>query len=103
MKLIAFGGSNTRNSINKKLASYAAQLFSGYETEVIDLNDFPMPLFSLDLEAEQGAPASVMALIKKLQSADFIVLSLAENNAAYNVGFKNAFDWVSRQTPKEFQ
>jgi chromate reductase len=103
MKLIAFGGSNSKNSINKKLATYASHQFKGYEVEVIDLNDFPMPLFSVDLEAEIGSPPAVDAFIQKIRTADFIVLSLAENNSSYNVGFKNVFDWVSRKGKKVFQ
>ena len=54
MKIIAFGGSNSQQSINKKLATYVAHLFENYEVEVLDLNDFAMPLFSVDLEKEVG-------------------------------------------------
>lgn len=102
MKLLAFGGSNSRNSINKKLAAYAASLFEGYEMKVIDLNDFAMPLFSVDLEAEIGSPPAVDAFMKEIREADFIVLSLAENNRIYNVGYKNIFDWVSRRGRKVY-
>lgn len=103
MKIIAFGGSNSKHSINKKLASYAAHLFQNAEVEVIDLNDFPLPLFSVDIEKEIGFPKEAQAFIDKITSADFIVLSLAENNASYNVGFKNVFDWASRKNKKVFQ
>jgi chromate reductase, NAD(P)H dehydrogenase (quinone) len=102
-KVIAIGGSNSKTSINKRLAAYAAELFQNVETETIDLNDFPMPLFSVDVEKEIGSPPAVDAFIKKINEADFLVLSLAENNGIYNVGFKNVFDWVSRKTPKVFQ
>jgi chromate reductase len=102
-KLIALGGSNSKNSINRRLAWFTAGLFTKYEKELIDLNDFPMPLFSLQLEEEIGSPPSVDQLIKKISEADFIVLCLAENNRIYNAGFKSAFDWLSRKTPKVFQ
>lgn len=103
MKIIAFGGSNSKYSINKKLASYAAHLFQNAEVEVIDLNDFPLPLFSKEIEKEIGFPKEAQAFLDKIASADFIVLSLAENNASYNVGFKNVFDWASRKNKKVFQ
>lgn len=102
MKLLAFAGSNSSGSINKQLAAYAAGLFTRYEIEVVHLNDFPMPLFSVDLEKEIGSPESVDRFIDKIASCDFIVLSLAENNKCYNAGFKNAFDWVSRKQAKVF-
>ena len=47
-KIIAFGGSSSKNSINKQLATYAAHLFQNVEVEVLDLNDYEMPLFSVD-------------------------------------------------------
>ena len=52
MKVIAFAASNSQNSINKRLASYAAGLIQGAEVEVLDLNDYELPLFSEDKEKE---------------------------------------------------
>ncbi|MEO8255397.1 MAG: NAD(P)H-dependent oxidoreductase, partial [Flavobacterium sp.] len=52
MKITAFGGSNSKHSINKHFATYAASLFENADVEVLDLNDFAMPLFSVDLEKE---------------------------------------------------
>lgn len=49
-KIIAFGGSSSKNSINKKLATYTAHLFQDATVEVLDLNDFEMPVFSVDKE-----------------------------------------------------
>lgn len=103
MKIIALAGSNSKTSINKKLATYAAHQFEGSTVEVLDLNDFPMPLFSVDIEKEQGMPESVYPFLNKIATCDFIVLSLAENNSSYNVGFKNVFDWCSRINKKVFQ
>ena len=40
MKIIAFAGSNSSKSINKKLATYASSLFENAEVEVLDLNEF---------------------------------------------------------------
>jgi chromate reductase, NAD(P)H dehydrogenase (quinone) len=102
MKLIAFGGSNSRHSINKKLATYAASLFTDYEVEILDLNDFPLPLFGVDVEKEIGSPPAVDVFMKKIDESDFIVLSLAENNRIYSVAFKNIFDWVSRRRKNVF-
>jgi len=53
-KIIAFGGSSSKNSINKQLATYTANLFPNVFVEVLDLNQYEMPVFSVDLEKEQG-------------------------------------------------
>ncbi len=102
-KIIAFGGSSSKNSINKQLAVYAANQFSNAEVEVIDLNDYEMPVFSVDKEKEQGIHSLAHDFYAKIGSADFIVLSLAEHNGAYSSAFKNTLDWASRINNKTFQ
>lgn len=103
MKIIAFGGSPSKNSINKKLATYAAGLFQNAEVEILDLNDYQMPLFTVDIEAEIGQHELANAFLSKIKSADFLVVSLAENNGNYSAAFKNIYDWCSRINGKVFQ
>ena len=103
MKIVAFGGSNSTQSINKHLATYAASIFENAEVEVLDLNDFAMPLFSVDLEKEIGQHDLAKAFLAKLGSADILVVSLAENNNNYSAAFKNLFDWCSRIAKEVFQ
>lgn len=103
MKIIAFGASPSKNSINKKLATYAANLFENADVEVLDLNDFEMPLYTVDIEKEIGQHELAKAFLAKIATADILVVSLAENNANYSVAFKNVFDWCSRITGKVFQ
>jgi chromate reductase len=97
MKILAFAGSSSKNSINKKLATYAATLFTGHEVEILDLNDYELPLFSVDREKEIGQPEIARTFLDKIESADIIVLSVAEHNAGLTVAFKNIYDWASRQ------
>jgi len=103
MKIIAFGGSPSKNSINKKLATYAASLFENADVEILDLNDFQMPLFSVDIEKEIGQHPLAQAFLDKIATADILVVSLAENNGNYSAAFKNVFDWCSRINGKVFQ
>ncbi len=103
MKIIAFGASPSKNSINKKFATYAANLFENADVEVLDLNDFEMPLYTVDIEKEIGQHELAKAFLAKIANADILVVSLAENNANYSAAFKNVFDWCSRITGKVFQ
>ncbi|MEO8517068.1 MAG: NAD(P)H-dependent oxidoreductase [Flavobacterium sp.] len=103
MKIIAFAGSNSKNSINKKLVTYVSHLFEGAEVEVLDLNDYALPVFGVDLEAEIGQPALAKDFLNKIALADILVISLAENNGNYSTAFKNTYDWASRQTKDVFQ
>lgn len=96
MKLIAFAASSSQQSINKQLATYTASLIANADVEVLDLNDYELPLFSMEREAELGQPALAKAFSEKLASADAIVVSYAEHNGTYTAAYKNLFDWVSR-------
>ena len=95
-KIIALGGSNSKKSINKTLATYAANKIENVEVVVVDLNDYILPLYGVDLEAESGISDVAKALDEVLKSADGLVISLAEYNGSYSSAFKNAFDWLSR-------
>ena len=102
-KIIAFAGSNSKKSINKQLVTYASELAENVEVEVLDLNDFDVPLFSVDLESEMGHPENAKRLVDKIKQVDGVMVSLAEHNGAYAAVFKNIFDWMSRIEQKTFQ
>ncbi|MCF6180738.1 NAD(P)H-dependent oxidoreductase [Lutibacter sp.] len=95
-KIITLGGSNSKTSINKTLAEYTGSLIKGVELIKIDLNDFNLPLFSVDIESEFGIAEAAKELNNIFEKADGFVISLAEHNGTYSAAFKNAFDWLSR-------
>lgn len=95
MKIIAFGASSARESINKKLATFVAKQFD-ISAEILDLNHYAMPLYSVDYETENGIPELAKQFVEKLNSATLIIISLAEHNGAYTTAFKNIFDWATR-------
>lgn len=95
MKVLAFGGSNSSTSINKKLATHATTFFDNHSIEILDLNNYEMPLFGVDKIAVIGIPQLALDFAKKIDESDFLLISLAENNGAYSVAFKNIFDWIS--------
>ncbi|CAM4001401.1 NADPH-dependent FMN reductase [Pseudoalteromonas byunsanensis] len=103
MKVLAFAASSSRQSINKQLAMYAASLVEGAQVEVLDLNDFEMPIYSSDRENENGIPTQAQAFYKKIGEADAIIVSFAEHNGSYTAAYKNIFDWTSRISQKVYQ
>lgn len=94
--IIALAGSNSKNSINKILASYAAQQVADAQVTTLDLNDFELPLYGVDLEKASGTPDNATKLSAAIEASDGIVLSLAEHNGSFAAAFKNAVDWISR-------
>lgn len=99
-KIIALGGSNSKNSINKELAQYTANQITNSETIVADLNDFELPLYGIDLEKEKGIPDNAKKLNILIKEADGVVISMAEHNGSYTAAFKNTIDWLSRINQK---
>ena len=94
-KIIAFGASSSKNSINKKLASYVANKIADQEAVILDLNDFEMPIYSEDREKKDGIPDKALEFKKLISETDGIVISLAEHNGNYTAAFKNIYDWIS--------
>ena len=106
MKILAFAASSSKKSINKQLVSYATRLLNDddrHDIEILDLNDYEMPLFSEDREAEIGQPQQAKNFLNKIGESDVIIISFAEHNGSYTVAYKNTFDWASRINPKVFQ
>ncbi|GFD76689.1 NAD(P)H-dependent oxidoreductase [Tenacibaculum sp. SSH1-16] len=95
-KIIAFAGSNSKKSINKQLVTYASSLLGGIEVSVLDLNDYPLPIYGIDKEIEEGVPENAAIFLEKIKEADGIAVSLAEHNGNFTVAFKNIIDWMSR-------
>ena len=103
MKLLTFAASNSRQSINKHIATYAASLAAGADIDVLDINDFEMPLYSIDRETETGIPALAQDFLNRIAQADAVIISFAEHNGSYTAAYKNLFDWASRIEPKVYQ
>lgn len=103
MKVLAFAASNSKQSINRTLATYAASLVDGALVEVLDIHDYEMPIFSEDREEELGQPEEAKRFFRKIGDADAIVVSYAEHNGSYSAAYKNLFDWASRIDSKVFQ
>lgn len=102
MKIIAFAASSSRKSINKQLVSYASSLMKAEDVEILDLNDYELPLFSEDKEQELGQPQLAKDFLAKIASCDLLMISFAEHNGSYSAAYKNLFDWCSR-IKKPFQ
>ncbi|WP_299625333.1 NAD(P)H-dependent oxidoreductase [uncultured Tenacibaculum sp.] len=102
-KVVAFAGSNSKNSINKELATFAASLLTNNEYKVLDLNDYELPLYSIDVELAGEFPEAAVQFNDELANSDAIIISLAEHNGSYTAAFKNLLDWVSRKDKTVFK
>lgn len=95
-KIIAFGASNSKFSINQQFAKFTASQLKNIESQILDLNSVELPLYSVDLEKESGIPANAIRFSEFIKNCDGIIISLAEYNGLHTSAFKNLWDWLSR-------
>ena len=101
-KILAFAGSNSSTSINYQLVKYTSGLIENHDVRLLDLSNYPFPMYSEDLEKKEGFSNSLIELKNEIQNADGIVLSLNEHNGGFSAYFKNVLDWLSRLEKKFF-
>ena len=80
--------------------TYVSSLIKNVEFISIDLNDFVLPIYGVDFEAENGIPPAVKRLNEVFDTADGFIIALAEHNGTYTAVFKNTLDWLSRANIK---
>ena len=93
-QVLVFAGSNSKESINKKLAIYASTFIKDLKIKILDLNDFELPIYSEQHQNDFGIPEKAIVFYT-IKHSEGIILSLAEHNGAYTAAFKNLFDWMS--------
>lgn len=97
-KILAFAGSSRKDSFNKKLLAIAASgaQEAGADVKVIDLSDYPMPLYNQDMEVENGIPENALKFKRLLIEHDAFIIASPEYNSALSPLLKNTIDWASR-------
>ncbi len=103
IKILAFSGSARAKSYNQAVATATAKLAEGEQAQVtvVNLADYPMPLFNEDDEAERGTPPEAKAFKQLLMDHDAFIIASPEYNSSYPALLKNAIDWASRMEEGE--
>lgn len=102
-RILVFGGSLRRDSVNQKLAAVAAAgaRDAGADVTLIALRDFPMPIYDGDLEAASGLPEHAKRLKALFREHHGLIIASPEYNSSITAALKNAVDWVSRAESKD--
>jgi NAD(P)H-dependent FMN reductase len=98
-KILAFAGSIRHDSWNRKLIRSAvdATRAAGGDVTLIDLADYPLPLYSGDLEDRDGLPDNAQRLKALFKAHDAFLIASPEYNSSMPPLLKNTLDWVSRE------
>lgn len=97
--LLFLAGSARRDSFNKKLAKQAAGIAEAEAADVtlLDLADYPMPIYNGDLEEEKGIPDTARKLKQMFIDCDGFFIASPEYNSSIPPLLKNTLDWLSRR------
>ncbi len=97
-KILVLPGSTRSGSHNVKLAALAAKELALIDIDVtrISLEDYPLPFFDGDLEADNGLPANALKLKQMITAHHGVFITSPEYSASVTPMLKNAIDWVSR-------
>jgi len=99
VRILAFSGSMRVESLNTRLVRIAAEgaRRAGADVTLMELRDYPMPVYDGDLEAREGLPENAKALKAVFGRHDGFLISSPENNSSFSAALKNTIDWVSRK------
>lgn len=103
IKILAFAGSSRKKSFNKQLVAIAAKGAeeAGAQVTIVNLEDFDMPIFCEDLEAEKGMHPGGQEFKELLMEHDGFLIASPEYNSSYSALLKNSIDWASRKVGDE--
>ena len=98
-KILALSGSTRRDSLNRKLiqAAVDATQAAGGDVTLIDLADYPLPIYNGDLEDKEGLPDNALRLKALFKEHDAFLIASPEYNSSIPAVLKNTIDWVSRE------
>ncbi len=102
-KVLVFAGSTRKDSVNKKLAAVAADTVrsAGGDVTLIDLADYPAPVYDGDIEAGEGIPQTMRELKTLIASHDAMLIVTPEYNGFVPPVLVNSLDWASRPEGEE--
>jgi NAD(P)H-dependent FMN reductase len=97
-KILVMAGSLRTGSHNVRLAALAVKELALIDVEAtrISLEDYPLPLYDADDEANTGIPVNAVKLKQMIAAHQGVFIASPEYNASVTPLLKNAIDWVSR-------
>lgn len=97
-RILVMPGSTRTGSLNVRLAALAAKELTLADAEVnrISLEDYPLPLYDADADANSGAPANAIKLKQMVCAHQGVFIASPEYNGSVPPALKNAIDWLSQ-------
>jgi chromate reductase, NAD(P)H dehydrogenase (quinone) len=102
-RILAFAGSARRESWNRKVLelAVAGAREAGAEVRVVNLGDYPMPIYNADWHVEHGVPATTLDLRTLMMDSNGLLVASPEYNTSITPLLKNTIDWLSQDVNGE--
>ncbi len=99
-KILALAGSLREQSLSKRILKTAIRGAerAGAEITLVDLRDYPMPLYNPDDHDRDGFDENALKFQGLLTEHDGFLIASPEYNGSLPAALKNAIDWGSRQS-----
>ncbi|ENO84943.1 NADPH-dependent FMN reductase [Thauera linaloolentis] len=97
-RIVVMAGSSRRDALSRRIAAACAGPLqaAGADVKLVELADYPAPLYNGDLEAESGLPPGIVELQQVLHACDGLLVVNPEYNGSITPLLKNTLDWCSR-------
>lgn len=95
--ILIFAGSTREGSLNRALASNAAIAAAELRLDatLLDLREYPLPLYERDIERTTGIPRNAMALRAQLKRhATWLIVS-PDHHGSTSTLLRNVIDWAA--------
>lgn len=96
LNLVAFAGSASETSYNRKLINYISHTFNSNSVRITPLSIADVPLFNQDVALKQ-TPASVARLNDAIKASDGVIIATPEHNHTTTAALKSVLEWLSYQ------
>ncbi len=102
VKILALAGSLRAKSYNRRVLKIAVDgvRAAGGDVDILDLRDYPLPLFNADDVEKNGFDPTAVKLQELLANYHGLLIASPEYNGSLPGGFKNAIDWASRKSER---
>ena len=102
-RVLVFSGSTRSASFNKKLAVAGSEAIdaAGASATLIDLADYPAPIYNGDEEEAKGFPSTMWDFRSRIAEHDAIMIATPEYNGSVPPLLVNILNWASRPVGDE--
>ena len=102
-RILAFAGSSRKESWNRKVLEIAVAGARDAQAAVtlVNLADYPMPIYNADWHQENGVPPAMRELRALMMASNGLLIASPEYNTSITPLLKNTIDWLSQDVDDE--